>query len=78
MGSLGFCQGVPMNHSLLSADWRTHLKMLIVAILVGSAFVSVGIKARVNAFESSVAAGSGPIVKAQRPIAYSNREIVLR
>jgi hypothetical protein len=69
--------GFPMNYSILTADWRTHAKMLIIALLAGTAFVCIGTKAQVSALEPSLAAASGPVVKAsQRPI-YSNRETVV-
>jgi hypothetical protein len=66
-----------MNHSLLTADRRTHVKMLIIALLAGSAFVGIGTKAQVSALEPSFAAASGPVVKAGQLPAYSNRETVV-
>jgi hypothetical protein len=66
-----------MNHSLLTADRRTHLKMLIIALLAGSAFVAAGTQARVNASEPNFAAANGPVSKANQRALYSSREIVV-
>ena len=66
-----------MNYSILTADRRTHAKMLIIALLAGSAFVCIGTKAKVSALEPSFAAATGSVVKASQPSIYSNRETVV-
>ena len=63
-----------MNHSLLTADRRTHVKVLIIALLAGSAFVGIGTKAQVSAFEPTA---SGPVVKAGQLPTYSSRDTVV-
>ena len=63
-----------MNHSLLTADRRTHVKVLIIALLAGSAFVGIGTKAQVSAFEPTA---SGPVVKAGQLPIYSSRDTVV-
>jgi hypothetical protein len=66
-----------MNHSLLTANPRTHVKVLIIALLAGSAFIGIGTKAQVSALEPGFAANRGPVVKAGQPSAYSARDTVV-
>jgi hypothetical protein len=66
-----------MNHSLLTADRQTHVKVLIIALLAGSAFVGIGTKAQVSALEPSFAAATGPVVKAGQLPTYSSRDTVV-
>jgi hypothetical protein len=40
-----------MNHSIVTADRRTQLKIVVVALLGAIAVVSVGIAARVNSID---------------------------
>jgi hypothetical protein len=65
-----------MNHSLLSADRGTHVKIVVVALLAALAVVVAGISAHVSAPGNMTAAvkTNGPVVKAGAPAVYSNRE----
>jgi hypothetical protein len=40
-----------MNHSIVTADRSTHLKIVVVALVAAIAVVSVGIAARVNTLD---------------------------
>ena len=54
-----------MNHSLYSADRRTHLKIVVVGLLCATLVAAVGIFAHV----SEVDLGTAPLVKAGQPTA---------
>jgi hypothetical protein len=54
-----------MNHSLYSADRRTHLKIVVVGLLCATLVAAVGIFAHV----SDVDLGTAPLVKAGQPTA---------
>jgi hypothetical protein len=56
-----------MNHSLYSADRRTHLKIVVVGLLCATLVAAVGIFAHV----SDVDLGTAPLVKAGQPTAVS-------
>ena len=56
-----------MNHSMYSADRRTHLKIVVIGLLCAIVVAAVGIFARV----SNVDLGTAPLVKAGQPIAGS-------
>ncbi len=56
-----------MNHSMYSADRRTHLKIVVIGILCATIVAAVGIFARV----SDVDLGTAPLVKAGQPTAVS-------
>jgi hypothetical protein len=66
-----------MNHSLLSADRGTHLKIVAVALLAALAVVIAGISAHVSDASNMTAAvkTNGPVVKAGAPAVYSNRDM---
>jgi hypothetical protein len=49
VNDVGFTtEGSAMNHSLLTADRNTHLKMVVVALVAAIMVVSVGIAARIG------------------------------
>ena len=54
-----------MNHSIYSADRRTHLKIVVVGLLCATLVAAVGIFAHV----SDVDLGTAPLVKAGQPTA---------
>ncbi|MGD0421034.1 MAG: hypothetical protein ABSA68_15870 [Xanthobacteraceae bacterium] len=56
-----------MNHSMYSADRRTHLKIVVIGLLCAIVVAAVGIFARV----SNVDLGTAPLVKAGQPTAVS-------
>ena len=66
-----------MNHSLLSADRGTHLKIVAVALFAALAVVIAGISAHVSDASNMTAAvkTNGPVVKAGAPAVYSNRDV---
>ena len=52
-----------MNHSMYSADRRTHLKIVVVGLLCAILVAAVGIFAHVSDFDL----GTAPLVKAGQP-----------
>ena len=56
-----------MNHSMYSADYRTHLKIVIVGLFCASLVAAVGMFARID----SVDLGTAPLVKAGHTTAIS-------
>lgn len=64
-----------MNHSMLTADRNTHLKVGALALAAAIGVVFVGFSARVDDFEISIgsAARNGPIVKASKVNQFATR-----
>jgi hypothetical protein len=60
-----------LNHSLLSADRTTHLKIVSVALLGAILLVAIGITARL---ESSQTATNAAVVKAGTSAIYTRAE----
>ncbi len=58
-----------MNHSMYSADKRTHLKIVIVGVLCAAVVAIVGLSAHV----SDLDLGTAPLVKAGRSTAVSGQ-----
>ncbi len=58
-----------MNHSMYSADRRTHLKIVIIGLLCATIVAAVGIFARFN----YVDLGTAPLVKAGQLTAVSGK-----
>ncbi|MDE1972501.1 MAG: hypothetical protein KGK33_02970 [Hyphomicrobiales bacterium] len=56
-----------MNHSMYSADRRTHLKIVVIGLLCAIVVAAVGVFARI----SDVDLGTAPLVKAGQPTALS-------
>ncbi len=56
-----------MNHSMYSADRRTHLKIVIIGLLCATVVAAVGIFAHVGDLDL----GTAPLVKAGQPTALS-------
>jgi hypothetical protein len=56
-----------MNHSMYSADRRTHLKIVVIGLVCATVVAAVGIFARV----SDLDLGTAPLVKAGQPTALS-------
>jgi len=65
---------VNMNHSMYSADRRTHLKIVVIGLLCAIVVAAVGIFARV----SDVDLGTAPLVKAGQPTAVSGHLPAIR
>ena len=58
-----------MNHSLVSADSTTHLKIVVLALIGAIAVVMVGI-----ASHQTQAGHLAPMVKAGKPSSYSSQD----
>jgi len=56
-----------MNHSMYSADRRTHLKILVVGLVCATLVAAVGVFAHV----SDIDLGTAPIFKAGQPTTLS-------
>jgi hypothetical protein len=56
-----------MNHSMYSADRRTHLKIVVVGLVCATLVAAVGVFAHV----SDLDLGTAPIFKAGQPTALS-------
>lgn len=63
-----------MNHSMYSADGRTHLKIVVIGLLCAIMVAAVGIFAHVG----DVDLGTAPLVKAGQPTALSGRLPAIR
>jgi cytochrome oxidase Cu insertion factor (SCO1/SenC/PrrC family) len=64
-----------MNHSLVTADRTTHLKIVAVSLVAAIAVVLVGITARVTDSGSSAnLQAHGPVLKAGKPAAVTARD----
>jgi hypothetical protein len=63
-----------MNHSMYSADRRTHLKIVVIALLCATVVAAVGIFAHV----SDIDLGTAPLVKAGQPTAVSGHLPAIR
>ena len=65
-----------MNHSLITADRTTHLKIAAVALIGAIMVVAVGIGARLADEETATAAAHSRtlVVKAGKPAAYSSQD----
>ena len=66
-----------MNHSIISADRNTHLKIVVVALMAAIAVASIGIAARVSTSAVELAgvhpASPTPaVVKVQRPVVWTD------
>jgi hypothetical protein len=63
-----------MNHSMYSADRRTHLKIVVVGLLCATMAAAVGIFAHV----STIDLGTAPLVKAGQQTAVSGHLPAIR
>ena len=65
-----------MNHSILTADRNTHLKMVTVALVAAIVLVVIGFSARVNNFGTATAQGesNGLVVKAGKLTQITTRD----
>ncbi len=64
-----------MNHSLVTADRTTHLKIVAVSLMAAIAVILVGVTARVtdNGASASLQA-HGPVLKAGKPSVVTFRD----
>jgi hypothetical protein len=65
-----------MNHSLVTADRTTHLKIVAVSLIAAIAVILVGITARIADPDTTTARveARGPVLKAGKPSAVTVRE----
>ena len=64
-----------MNHSIITADRTTHLKIVAVSLVAAIAVIMVGITARVTDRGASAnLQAHGPVLKAGKPSAVTVRE----
>ena len=63
-----------MNHSIYSADRRTHLKIIVVGLLCATVVAVVGIFANIH----DVDLGTAPLVKAGQPTAVTDKLPAIR
>jgi hypothetical protein len=59
-----------MNHSIYSADRSTHLKVVVVALVVGIVVAGLGISAR--AVSDDGYAQTARVIKADKPVAITS------
>lgn len=57
-----------MNHSIYSADRTTHLKIVVVALVVGIAVAGFGISARTTSDDGFTQTASTRVMKAGKPV----------
>jgi hypothetical protein len=67
-------QETSMNHSIYSADRSTHLKVVVVALVVGIAVAAFGISARTSSDEFTQTAH---VIKAGKPVAVTNSNMMV-
>lgn len=63
-----------MNHSMYSADGKTHLKILVLGLLCATVVAVVGIFANLSQFDL----GTAPLVKAGQPTIISGKLPAIR
>ena len=64
-----------MNHSIITADRTTHLKIVAVSLVAAIAVILVGVTARVTDTGASAnLQARGPVLKAGKPAAVTVRE----
>ncbi len=63
-----------MNHSMYSADRRTHLKVVVIGLLCATLVAAVGIFSHVR----DIDLGTAPLVKAGQPTAVTGHLPAIR
>jgi hypothetical protein len=63
-----------MNHSIYSADGRTHLKIVVIGLLCATIVAAVGIFANVRDLDL----GTAPLVKGGQPMTVSGHLPAIR
>jgi hypothetical protein len=65
-----------MNHSLVTADRTTHLKIVAVSLVAAIAVILVGVTARVTdtGTASAKIESHGPVLKAGKPATITSRD----
>jgi hypothetical protein len=66
---------IAMNNSLLTADRRTHVKIVVVSLIAAIVVVWVGITAHLARVETAAGVQTnGPVLKAGKLRTYTNRD----
>ena len=66
-----------MNHSLVTADRTTHLKIVAVSLVAAIAVILVGVTARISDTGASAKLeANGPVLKAGKPAAVTSRDAI--
>jgi hypothetical protein len=64
-----------MNHSLVTADRTTHLKIVAVSLVAAIAVILVGVSARIaDSGASAKLEANGPVLKAGKPATVTVRD----
>ena len=64
-----------MNHSLVTADRTTHLKIVAVSLVAAIAVILVGVSARITDTSSTAKLeANGPVLKAGKPATVTARD----
>ena len=64
-----------MNHSLVTADRTTHLKIVAVSLVAAIAVILVGVTARISDTGASAKIeANGPVLKAGKPATITARD----
>ena len=64
-----------MNHSLVTADRTTHLKIVAVSLVAAIAVILVGVTARISDTGASAKLeANGPVLKAGKPATVTARD----
>jgi len=64
-----------MNHSLVTADRTTHLKIVAVSLIAAIAVILVGVTARISDTGTSAKLeANGPVLKAGKPSTVTARD----
>ena len=64
-----------MNHSIYSADRTTHLKIVVLALVVGIAVAGLGISART--FSDDGSTQTARVVKAGKPVVVTSSDAMV-
>jgi hypothetical protein len=68
-------QGVSMNHSFYSADRKTHLKIVVFALVIGIAGTGLGLSSRSNSGVGSTQTAG--VIKAGKPIVTTSSDALV-
>jgi hypothetical protein len=64
-----------MNHSIYGADRTTHLKIVVIALVIGIAGVGLGLSSRSNSEASSTRTAG--VIKAGKPIVTTSSDALV-
>ncbi len=67
-----------MNHSLITADGTTHLKIVVVSLIAAIAVVVVGLSSRMTESGSALRSAQSLHVKSGKPIVYTSIQTTIR